>query len=373
MYTGDIDFAEKYYHTIVNTLDKFYPSVTSPETQLITKGVGISEGYGDYAFLGRTGAVTYFNVLYVLALDNAAAIARALGHKDDEARWIDRARNVSDAVNTYRWDSVNGAYFDGQCGDTPCPQHAQDGNSISIVSGVANQSRAISTLSYLSNNMARPYGNAFYDTDDLGNTFSQRVYAFMSYFEIQARFLTGKVDSALDQIRRMYGHMSRNDPGITMWEGIGPNGKPYEEGFTSMAHGWSTGVVPALTNFLLGVRPTGPGFSTWTIKPHPGDVKWAKGEVPTPEGPIKIFWYSNVESGIFLLNAVAPFGTSGTISVPVKDLNSMVYVNTKPVWENNVSKGSGAKSNEEEGYVSIDVEGGTYTVSVGFTGVVPKN
>jgi len=372
MYTGDIAFAEKYYHTIVNTLDKFYPSVTSPKTQLITKGVGISDSYGDYAFLGRTGAVTYFNALYVLALDNAAAIAKALGHRDDEARWTARARIVSDAINTDRWDSVNGVYFDGQCGDTPCPQHAQDGNSISIVSGVANQSRAESTLFYLSKNMARPYGNAFYDTDALGTDFSQRVYAFMSYFEIQARFLTGKVDSALDQIRRMYGHMSRNDPGITMWEGIGPNGLPYEEGFTSMAHGWSTGVVPALTNFLLGVRPTGPGFTTWSIKPHPGDVKWAKGEVPTPKGPMKVFWYSNADIGIFLLNVVAPAGTSGILSVPVRDSSSVVYVNTELVWEKKTSRGSGAKS-DGDGYVSIEIQSGTNTVSVGFPGIAPNN
>jgi len=373
MYTGDIAFAKKYYHTIVNTLDKFYPSVTHPETQLITKGVGISDSYGDYAFLGRTGAVTYFNVLYVLALDNAAVLAKALGHKDDEARWSARARNTSDAVNTNRWDKVNGAYFDGQCGAEPCPQHAQDGNSISIISGVANRYRAKSTLFYMTKNMARPYGNAFYDTDGLGTDFSQRVYAFMSYFEIQARFLTGEVGSALDQIRRMHGHMSRNDPGITMWEGIGPKGKPYQEGFTSMAHGWSTGVVPALTNFVLGVRPTGPGFRTWTIKPHPGDLKWAKGEVPTPKGPIKVSWYSDADYDVFLLHAIVPAGTSGTISVPVWDPRLVVYVNTMPVWEKQVSRGIGAKFNKEDGYVSVDVESGTYVVSVGFAGLAPKS
>ena len=75
--------------------------------------------------------------------------------------------------------------------------------------------------------MARPYGNSFYDNDLVQETFSQRVYAFISYFEIDARFKTGLADSALDQIRRMYGWMASQDPGITAWEGIGPNGSKY--------------------------------------------------------------------------------------------------------------------------------------------------
>jgi len=293
IYTDDTEFVEKYYKNMALTLDKFYPSITDPTTQLLTKGLGGSGNYGDYAFLSRTGPITYLNVLYVLALDNAASIAKHLGgHEEDVERWTARARNVSTAINEHRWDSDAGAFWDGNCGWAACPQHAQDGNSIAIVSGVANSSRADAALSYLSANMARPYGNAFYDTDTLGPNFSQRVYAFISYFEIEARFMSGKVASALDQIRRMYGHMARNDPGITMWEGIERDGQPYEGGFTSMAHGWSTGVVPALTNFVLGIMPTGPGFSTWSVKPMPGDVGWAKGEVSTPKGPINVYWVS---------------------------------------------------------------------------------
>ena len=82
---------------------------------------------------------------------------------------------------------------------------------------------------------------------------AQRVYAFTSYPEFVARFRSGLADSAIDQIKRTYGAMYTSDPGITAWEGIGPGGTPYEGAFTSMAHGWSTGALPALTNELLGV------------------------------------------------------------------------------------------------------------------------
>jgi len=366
MYTGDVDYVQTYYQNFQLVLDRFYPSITSNDTQLLTKGLGISGGYGDYAFLPRTGPVTYYNVLYVLALDNAASIATYLGHNDDAARWIARSKIVQTAVNNDLFDSSVGAFYDGACGDVPCNTHAQDGNSLSIVSGTANGTRAQSILSYMSSAMARPYGNAFYDNDVVSAGFSQRVYPFMSYFELEARFISGSAASALEEIRRLYGWMTNNDPGITFWEGIGDNGSPYEGPYTSMAHPWATGIVPVLTNYVLGVMPTGPGFSAWSIKPMPGDVQWAKGVVPTPNGPITVNWNSNQALGLFWLSATAPSGSNGTISVPVANLSLPVYVDSNLAYDGKGVISYAAEFSEDERYVSVRVDGGSHTVTVGF-------
>ncbi len=112
--------------------------------------------------------------------------------------------------------------------------------------------------------------------------------------------------------------MSAHDPGTTDWEGIGANGSLYEGAYTSAAHGWSTGVVPALTNDLLGATPTGPGFSTWTVAPAPGPVTWAKGRLPTPHGPLDVSWTSSAKR--FTLTVMSPRGTTGAISVPAGDV-----------------------------------------------------
>lgn len=370
MYTGDTDFVVTYYQTMINVLDKFYPGITSTTTNLITKGLGISGGYGDYAFLPRTGPITYLNALYVIALDNAASMATYLGHKDDAARWSARSKTVAAAINAYNFDESVGAFFDGTCdaaATTYCATHAQDGNSLSIISGAANSTRAQSALAYLAKANARPYGNAFYDNDVLSGGFSQRVYAFISYFEIEARFQTGLANSALEEIRRLYGWMESNDPGITMWEGIGNNGQPYEGGFTSMAHGWSTGVVPALTNYILGVIPQGPGFSTFSVKPIPGDVTWAKGMVPTPKGPIRVSWDSDQAFGLFLLSVSAPEGTKATVSVPIGNSSVPVYVDGVTAWENGPKAQTASYSSyAEAGYVSVQVQGGDHTITVGY-------
>ncbi|CZT12311.1 related to alpha-L-rhamnosidase A [Rhynchosporium agropyri] len=348
MYTGDFDYIIKYYPNLQRVLDNFYPTTTDPSTGLLNKLFGVAHGYGDYAFLPRTGPVTYYNALYVIALDNAASIARYLDHQNDAYRWSARARKVSAAMNGL-FDNSAGAFYDGSCGSKLCKTHAQDGNSLSILSGAADSTRAKSILSYLSTHHARPYGNSFYDNDVIG-PFSQRVYAFISYFEIEARFKTGLADSALEEIRRLYGWMSTHDPGITTWEGIGANGIPYEDGFTSMAHGWGTGVTPALTNYVLGIMPTGPGFSTWSVKPIPGDVQWAKGRIATPIGPIDVSWTR--DSNGFYLAVTSPAGTRGVVSLPAENgtvSHDSMIVDGMMDW----------------GYMNMPVDGGsTHTFAV---------
>lgn len=58
----------------------------------------------------------------------------------------------------------------------------------------------------------------------------------------------------------------------------------------SLAHGWSTGPASALSDHVLGITPTEPGYRHWNLTPHPGDLTWARGAVPTPHGPIAVSW-----------------------------------------------------------------------------------
>ena len=312
LYTGDTGYDRSYYPNLVKVLDSWYPSVTDANG-LLQKGLNGTSGYGDYAFLGRTGEVTYYNALYVLALKDAAGLAAALGHTADAARWNQRAASVGTAINTKLWDPAAGAYLDSAVGDV---RHGQDGNGYAIMSGAAPADRAASALTYLSNNTALPYGNSFMDNDTLVSDGSQRVYAFTSYPEISARFMTGAATSAIDEIKRLYGWMASHDPGHTDWEGIGAGGSMYEGPYTSAAHGWSTGVVSELTNDLLGATPVTPGYASWSVVPHPGTVRWAQGQLPTPHGALNVSWKFN-GAHRFTLTVDAPAGTSGSVTLPV--------------------------------------------------------
>lgn len=240
-------------------------------------------------------------------------------------------------------------------------------------------------LSYLSIALARPYGNAFYDfsTLDPSAQFDQRVYAFISYFELAARFqtasnLTGSARpqdsadiaaSAFDQLRRTYGHMAANDPFSTFWEGIGPNGSYYEEGYTSLAHGWSTCIVPLMQNYVLGVTPTGVGFATYDVKPVTvgGGLTFARGVVPVPGGGgIGVDWtVKDPQTGAGLnLTVAAPGGdAAGTVYVPVASGDTQVSRDGVEIWTRDQGAAEGLSGvRAEDGYVVVDVDAGSTTV-----------
>jgi hypothetical protein len=96
-------------------------------------------------------------------------------------------------------------------------------------------------------------------------------------------------------------------------------------------------------------------------------VSWAKGQVPTPNGPINVFWYNNAEFGLFFLNVNSPAGTTGTISVPVSNSSVSVWVDSQPVW-NGQSQAYQSKLEDSSDYVSVQVQGGNHTITVGYSG-----
>ena len=348
LYNGIDGYGRQYYPNLVKLLNTWYPSVTDSRG-LLDKGMNGTSGFGDYAFLPRSGEVTYYNDLYVLALRDGAKLATALGDTATAAAWRQRATEVSAAINQYLWDPAAGAYLDS---DTGAVSHPQDGNAWAVVAGVARGSRATSALDYLSAHTQTPYGNAFWDNDSVVSDGTSRVYAFTSYPEIVARFETGQTGSALDEIDRLYGCMASGDPGITDWEGITTGCEPYEGALTSMAHGWSTGVLPALTNELLGVSPAGPGFNRWVFAPHPGTVAWTEGQVPTPHGPITAKWRQDGDTLVMQLRA--PSQTSGRIAVPTA---GAVWLDGRMVWDGRAPHrgADGVSAGLHDGSVDLDV------------------
>lgn len=365
LYTGNTSYANTYWGTLTKALDGYYASNIGSATGLLYKN---DTGYGDYAFLPRSGPVTYYNALYVHALSYAAQLATSLGRNDDATRWSSRAASVGKALLSHNFDRSVGAFYDGgpcpgAASGTYCNVHAQDGNSIAILAGVTNDTTSTQILNYWHNATSQQYGNAFYDSSILspGDQFNNRVYAFISYFEIAARFATpGQASSAFEELRRLYGWMASHDPQITMWEGIGPGGAPYEGAFTSMAHGWSTGIVPLLTSYVLGVKPQSPGFQTWRICPvvDGGGLTWAKGDVPTPQGNIGVSWErENAQTGtVFTLSIETPDNSSGVVCIPTFGLNNpTISVDGTPIH---------ASSNPTTGWASVNATGGKHVFTV---------
>jgi hypothetical protein len=155
---------------------------------------------------------------------------------------------------------------------------------------------------------------------------------------------------------RTWPHMLTGDTTGTFWENVSLAGAPQLGAYTSLSHGWSAGVVPFLSNVLLGVTPTSGGFGTFTVLPHPASgVTWAEGKVPTPHGEITSSWK---QQGTGLSLAVsAPEGTTYTAGVP--DAGN-VTVNGQVVWANGQAAEPGVT--DTGGYIQVSGLTGTVTM-----------
>jgi hypothetical protein len=303
LYTGDRPFLKKLFPNLVRLVDGLYPSHVN-ETGLLVSWIPEA----DYAYIRRTGtSVAYFNAQYARALRMAATLAIWAG-KPQFKQWRARAAAVASRFSDAFWDPAAGAFTDS-AGDRTA--HPQDANVFAILAGAATPAQASSALAYIDKTMWRPQGNTLtdsnaWDRDVWGYDGTERIGPFIGYFELLARFAVGQDASALELIRREWGFMLENGPG-TMWENIdAATGKP-DDVIPSWNHGWSSGAAPALTTHVLGVKPVAPGFAKFTVVPHPGDLQWAKGDIPTPRGTIKVSW--RLVAGKPVVTVVAPRGT----------------------------------------------------------------
>jgi hypothetical protein len=266
-------------------------------------------GSYDYGYISRRGeVVAYYNAIYAYALQQTAGTATWVGDAVHHGAWSARSENVRAAFGGAFWDDRAGAFRDS-VGDSET--HPQDAAAFAALAGLGTPAQRAASLTYLWNHGKQEYGNTIVDSQawdgpNWGWQANLRVYPFISYFEVLARFESGEDANALDLIGREWGYMMSHGPG-TMWETIGPYGGRPTDKEPSWDAGWSSGAAPALTKYVLGVSPTSPGFATFTVEPHTNDLAAAEGDVPTPHGMIHVAWAQTERN--LMLHVDAPDGT----------------------------------------------------------------
>jgi hypothetical protein len=313
LYSGDLTEGQRMWGHLVRLMNDWYPSQMGPNGLLVN-----SLGHSDYGFIRRNGTtVAYYNAQYVYALKQAAELAGWLGHPTYQRKWLVRAQSVSQAFSDF-WDPSAGAYTDTTVDHLT---HPEDGNAFAILAGITTTAQAQSALAYMSAKESYSYGNSISDTqvwDDSawGDQANMRVYPFIGFYDLLARYNTsGGSASALNLIRREWGYMLHNGPQpATDWELIGPYGGAPTDKWPSLDAGWSSGATPVLTQYMLGIQPTSPGFETFTVTPHPDGEWFASGSVVTPKGTITVAW--KVINGKTQISVTSPVGTKWTNRPP---------------------------------------------------------
>lgn len=154
-------------------------------------------------------------------------------------------------------------------------------------------------------------GNAGADVDVIKKGGANGFSTFYGYYMLEALAATGHKGEAIKIISDYWGAML--DLGATtFWEDLkysdvanaapidnfvpahkhdihaGGGAYCYKGLRLSLCHGWASGPTAWLSRHVLGVRPLEPGCATIEINPYLGDLEWAKGSFPTPNGPVNI-------------------------------------------------------------------------------------
>jgi hypothetical protein len=376
LYSGDIDFAQAQYQIIKNQL-AYNRSLVDPNLGLLITGSGGEGRDWDFYDGGKPGAVSAYNAIYYKALTDAAYVARELAERKpndpavatwlaDAETWSTQAADLKERINATLFDPARGVY---KLADRDNQNHAgnavpQDANSEAIVFDIAPKSAHDGILSFLRNNLWGEFGPQPFSPEA---NYSTVISPFVTGKEVDARFVAGDADGALDLIHLMWDQMvNENGPYFTgtVWEKLNQDGTDVDAN-ASLAHGWASGPVSSLSGFLLGARPVTAGYKTWIIEPQPGgDVKWAQGRIPTPSGAIVSRWRRGEGNRSFTLTMSAPAGTSGTVVIPLLGKHRPIAMDGKMVWPKN-GRASGITAVERDGAVHFSGITGSHTFAWG--------
>jgi alpha-L-rhamnosidase len=204
---------------------------------------------------------------------------------------------------------------------------------------------------------------------------------FNQYFVIQAFALMNKHDDALGSIHDLWGGMIKYG-GTTFFEAYRPawnavldinDAVPNSQcGYTSLCHPWGGGVTKWLSEEVLGIKPTSPGFKTFDVTPHLGrTLTSVTGTTPTPCGDIRASF--NSSSGACMVNV--PTGTVGRVGIPKAEKKiKKIVVNGRQAWNGEFRPvpGIGGATQDSDFVYFTAIQPGTYTIAVTYSGSTPS-
>lgn len=212
------------------------------------------------------GPITMESLLYIMGLQHAAKLCDYLGRHDTANEYLNRAKAVQNAVNTWCRDE-HGIYLDGP-GVYEYSQHCQVyallTDTVSVEKG---RELVLDTLED-----KKKYAQC---------TVAQAYYLFRALEKINAYEHT-------DEIWDIWRDMLKKN--LTTCVENPLDGR-------SDCHAWGSLLLYELPAIILGVKPAAPGFEKIEIAPVSGKLTWAKGDVITPKGMVHVEWKKQ-EDGI---------------------------------------------------------------------------
>ncbi|KAK6850975.1 hypothetical protein PG987_000609 [Apiospora arundinis] len=325
MHTGDVEFAQSWAPKVQRMLDRAH-SQTLETNGLLNISDPSLGGDWNYYDPPQSGVVTKFNVLYAYSLQESLRLLADGGV--DPAAYQTRLENLRQAIDIHLWSDDLQAYVVSENLRTA---FAQDANALAILTGV-NLDPAHSTgtiLSTLSTGLINSAGRPLaFSPGAISAGFQPYVSPYASSYHLRAALASNASAAARELLEGLWAPMAEpanaNYTG-TFWETLDAAGRPGLGVATSLCHGWSAGPTAELSRFVLGARPTQPGWKAFVVAPVTLGLRSAGGWVPLTSSAttgevgraISVQWEFDCGSGgLFSMTVEAPAGTSGLVHLP---------------------------------------------------------
>ena len=268
MYSGSTNLVAKYYERLRD--EKLLLNLAREDGLLVSfpeQGRSSQCDIVDWPVCERDGFVfkpvnAVVNAFHFRNLNEMRDIADALGRKGDAAFFAARAKKVRGSFERAFYRETTGLYADGE-GTDHSSLHA---NAAALAFGLVRAERRDRIADFLvSKGMA--------------------CSVYFAQYLLEALFEAGRDEDAItlmvsDSDRSWLGMMAQGST-VTM-EAWNLKAKPNLD----WNHAWGTPPLNIINRYVLGVRPTSPGFKTYTCEPRCGKLH-VSGVVPTVRGPIR--------------------------------------------------------------------------------------
>lgn len=300
---GNKDLIQEVYPNLVKLIGKFETLVGKEHGVLSGVPGWIVLDHPDTYPMDQQKEIAALNCLYYGALQQASYLAKTVMDDPDRAkRWSEAAVRLGKNINRWFWSPDRKLYADSYGSS----QFSQQTQVYALLYGLAENEDNDHIIRYIK-------------SQNRHSEMSFAYYVVYSMFDKETQW-------SLDYIRKYWGDQMKLASFNGGWQ-EGWNVEEWTGDIGSVSHAWCSGPTALLPQKVLGAEPVSPGWKEFRIAPHPGDLKWAKGVVPSPAGDIKVSWTRDDRQ--FELKTEVPEGTKASISVPGKDIK----VNGKPVAE----------------------------------------
>lgn len=275
-YTGDTIFVKQIYPRM-KTLLEFCLNRTNKNG--FVEGLSGDWVFIDWAPIEKTGEVSFEQLLLARGLEAVAQSATLAGDLEYASKCSLLSEQVRKKIFDIFWSDEKNALLhnrkDGMLSETV----TRYANIFAILFGYTNDE----------------IKEKIRDHVILNNDILSITTPYMKFYELAALCEVGKEAKALEFVKDYWGGMLKMGA-TTIWETYDPSqsgdehyamyGRPFGK---SLCHAWGANPVYLFGKYLLGVKPTSPGYLTYKVEPSLAGLEWIKGKVPTPNGIMEIF------------------------------------------------------------------------------------